>query len=224
MGDDLRDFILELREEARFNFTGDVTPYLGSPVTYALFESEPGEKPYSQVLRAPLEQRHDLDDVLEDLSRTLARNELQVDADVEGPAIWHVWATGRDVRGCGIAHEHLICACGRNRIRTLKREFASSAGSFLDAADAARAKTALRGDSTIALYWDVEAIADEDTDGWETDLDMAMTWPLIDASSEAFVTVEFEGQLLRVHGTLTAERTDEFVRAVLEVLEAGVAQ
>jgi hypothetical protein len=216
-GDELRDGMREIRRDIGIDIEDDVVPYLGSPVTQVIFDSESGEMPYSMVVWVPLDEGHDMADVLEDVEDAVREQGGDIDTDRVGDTTWYEMEEDDEQLAWAVTRDHLVYAFGRNRIRDLKKELDSPGSSFLDGLGDATARKALKGKAAAVVYLDVAALVDQFDDDIKDDPDTAPLWPLLDGMAAAVLTLEIDGRLARAHASVTAEDAGGFADAVLEM-------
>ncbi len=216
-GDEIQETMRALRREIGIDVEDDVVPFLGSPVTVAVFDSESGEIPYSFVGWIPLTKGHEMDDVLEDVEDALQEQRIDIDTDKEGDTTWYVVEEGEMEVAWAVVRGHFVVGAGRNRIRDLQDQLESSEGSFLDGISSSGAKKALGSGADSVGYVDIEAFVDQFADELQDDRDTVMAWPLLDSMSAAFGTAEIDGRIIRGSVSLVAAEPEGFADAIYEI-------
>lgn len=216
-GGEVQDAMRTLRREIGIDVEDDVVPFLGSPVTVAVFDSESGEVPYSFVGWIPLTKGHEMEEVLEDVEDALEEQRVEIDTDKEGDTTWYVVEDDGMEVAWAVARDHFVVGFGRNRIRDLQKQLESSEGSFLDGVSNATAKKALGSGADSVGYVDIEAFVDQYADELREDGDTVMLWPLLDSMAAAVGTMEIDGRIARGSVSLVAAESNGFADAVFEM-------
>lgn len=226
-GDEMQQTLRTLKREMDVDFEDDVVPYLGSPVTVAVFDSESGRQPFSFVGWVPLNKGHEMEEVLEDIEDAAKDQGASMDTDKEGDITWYVVEDGGEEFAWAVVRKHLVFASGHSRIRDLQNELESPEGSFLDEVSNGAAKKVLTGSATTVAYVDLESLIDEFADDLESDRDTRDIWPLLEKMTAVFGELQVDGTMARASVTLVADDGDGFAEAIRGMLageEGGISQ
>jgi len=226
-GDELKEGLRAMKREMDVDVEDDVVPYLGSPVTVAVFDSESGRQPYSFVAWVPLKKGHELEEILEDVEDAAKDQRAPLDSDKEGDTTWYILEDGSEEFAWAVVRKHLVFASGKSRIRDLQNEMESPEGSFLSQVADGSAKKVLNSGATTVAYVDLESLIDEHREDIEDDRDFRDIFPLIEKMTAVFGELQVDGTMARASVTLVTEGNDGFAQAIEEMLageEGGISQ
>ena len=178
--EEVDDAMREFRRETGIDVQDDLLDFLGSPISFAVFESERAERiPLGAAAWVPLKKNHKLDRTLKDFVDTLNSERVPVDTDSVGDSVWYSVDAGRNGPSVawGIARDHLVVVAGAKLETSLARAMDSADGSYLDSVGDAKAALTETGDA--AMYVNVQEVIRSLEEQFDQDRELREAAPLL---------------------------------------------
>lgn len=180
--------VREIRKETGVDVEDDVLAQLGSPVSFAVFESERSARmPLGAAAWVPLKPEHTVGKAIEDFDAALKDERVDVDRDTVGDVQWRRISEDGISVGWGVARDHLVLVFGKNLLDEVAGGMAETKTSYLDGVGEA-ARPALRSEGDTVLYVDTEEVLRALRPQLERDRDFRELLPVLEEIDDALLT------------------------------------
>lgn len=178
--EEMDEAMREIRRETGIDVQDDLLDFLGSPISFAVFESERAQRiPLGAAAWVPLKKDHKLERTLKDFVDTLNSERVPVAEDTVGDSVWYSVNPGRDGPSVswGIARDHLVVVVGSKLESSVARAMDSSDGSYLDSVGDAKAALTKSGDA--AVYVNMQEVARSLEEQFDRDRELREAAPFL---------------------------------------------
>jgi hypothetical protein len=136
----------------------DLIPYLGSPLSFAMYEDggpREWEAPVGIALWIPLKEGHKADRLLEDAADAMEAEGARVDTSSIADGVWYTFRNGRTrLFGFGVLNEHIVVAIGSETIRAVSTAMKGDDEGFLGSLSSKKLKGVVKAGPESVLWLD----------------------------------------------------------------------
>lgn len=188
----------ELRRDTGIDVEDDLLGYLGSPISFAVFDSErASEIPLGFAAWVPVTPEHKLDRTFEDFEDALSKEGVDVDTDRVGDVEWHSTREADVTLGWAVAKNHLVVVFGKRLLEDISGALEKPKGSYLDKVSPF-AENALIQKGQSAAYVDVDEVVRALGSLLEKDRDFKDIAPMLRLVNEVLLTSTSETRAANV--------------------------
>jgi len=213
--EEMREAYRAVRTEVGVDLETDVIPFLGSPISAAVFDSEVGaEVPYGFAFWIPLNSGHDLDGVLRQVRRSMEDEGVRPVTDTIDGAEWTTVSEGSAALGWAVVRDHFVFVFGRSLLDEVSRGVGGGGGSFVDGVDRSLKAGILDGPAGMMWIDMQEIVRSPLGDMLKEDRDFRDIWPMLEATRSITYTTDWTTRQVLATLTLTATTEDGYKTAV----------